>query len=424
MRSAELAGHDPDRVLETAITTRSFDGARSLPQVVYRRIERRLEGRLAPTALSFSEMVPAVVSPAWRKQLARPAQAADVRRRELGAAAAADPPQWAAEALGPVPPDPVGRLDWEHRAGTVAAWRELSGHIDPADALGTAPRPGKPEHHASWRAAWHALGRPEADRAEAELSAGQLRVRVRAFKREKAWAPPYVGESLTATSLAASARRRDAVLTAARADATDPASAAPLRAEAADAAAIADTLELRAAELQIADDARARWLAHTAVTRDAAQRAEAELATRGLSASTAADGVTAAEWLAAHRADQVEADAVRPITEGHDLAEVVDRRAADLGTVRTRPSEPAPETNLSDLRESRAQDMADEPGRIPDAAESRAAVRRAQAALAEIEQRRVLDDRRAREEQRANQLTVWAADDACVGAAEKVDIAE
>jgi conjugative relaxase-like TrwC/TraI family protein len=425
LRSAELAGHDPNHVLETAIRSRSFDGARSLPQVVYRRIERQLEGRLAPTALNFSEMIPAVASTAWRQQLTRPAEAADRRRRELGAAAADDPPQWAAEALGRVPENPVGRLDWEHRAGTVAAWRELSGHVDPADALGPAPRPGKPEHYASWRAAWHALGRPEADRADAELSPGQLRVRVRAYEREKTWAPPYVGESLTATSLAASVRRRDAVLTAARAEATaDASSGARLRAEAADSAAVADVLELRVAELHVADDARARWLAHTAVTRDAAQRAEAELATRGLSASTGPNGVTAAEWLTEHAADQAEADAIRPITDDHDLAEIVERRAADVDVVRAGPPLPASETALSDLRESPAQDMADEPGRIPDAAESRAAVQRAQATLAEIEQRRVLDERQVAEEQRASQLNLWAADDAQTSAAERVDVAE
>jgi hypothetical protein len=38
LRSAELAGHEPRRVLTEAIAERSFDGARSLPQVLYRRI--------------------------------------------------------------------------------------------------------------------------------------------------------------------------------------------------------------------------------------------------------------------------------------------------------------------------------------------------------------------------------------------------
>lgn len=144
---------------------------------------------------------------------------ADYRRNQLGAQAAADRRQRAVEALGQVPDEPVARLEWEHSAGAVAGWRELAGHTDPAEALGSPAAPGQPEHYATWRAAWTALGRPEATRSDTELSDGQLRVRVRVLAREEAWAPAYVGQSLTATSLAAQARRRDAVLTAARADA-------------------------------------------------------------------------------------------------------------------------------------------------------------------------------------------------------------
>jgi conjugative relaxase-like TrwC/TraI family protein len=400
LRAAELAGHDPDQVLGVAIGSRTLDGARSLPQVLYRRIERQLEGQLAPTALQFVEMIPAVTSPAWREQLASRAEAADSRRRSLGEAAAVHPPQWAAEALGPVPTEPVARLSWEHRAGTVAAWRELAGHADPVDALGSAPRPGKPEHYATWRAAWTALGRPEADRADAELSDGALRVRVRAYERELTWAPAYVGESLTATSLAADARRRTAVLTAARAE---TAADERLRAEAADEAALADALAARVADLETADAARSTWLAHTAVTRDAAERAEAELVSRGVPRSADADdAVTADEWLAAHRAEQREADKHRPVTE-HDLADDVPAAIAEV--------------------EPPAAELVDEPGRIPNATETAAAVRRAQVALAEIEQRRTLDERRAEEERRAAQLGHWAADDVAADAADSADAA-
>jgi hypothetical protein len=342
-------------------------------------------------------MTPAVTSSAWREQLTSRAEAADSRRRSLGEAATADPPQWAAESFGPVPTEPVARLDWEHRAGAVAAWRELAGHADPADALGSAPRPGKPEHYATWRAAWTALGRPEADRAEAELSDGALRVRVRAYERELTWAPSYVGESLTATSLAADARRRTAVLTAARAEAADD---DRLRADAADEAALADALAAQAAELEATDAARAKWLAHTAVTRDVAERAEAELANRGVPRSAdAADAVTAEEWLAAHRADQAEADVHRLITE-HDVTDEV--------------SVPV----VEDVQEPTAGELVDEPGRIPDATETAAVVRRAQAALAKIEQRRSLDDRRDEEERRATQF-MHRVDD--VAAAETAD---
>ena len=422
LRAAELAGHDADQVLATALAERNLEGARSLPQVLYRRIERQLAGRLAPAARTFAEMVPAVASPAWREQLTDRADAADDRRRQLGEQAAADIPQWADETLGPLPADPVARLDWEHRAGAVAAWRELTGHADAEDALGPAPTPNKPEHYAVWRAAWTALGRPDADRADAELSPGQLRVRIRAYEREKAWAPAYVGESRTATSLDADSRRRDAVLTAARADAAaDPTDAARLRAEAADQAAVADLLATRAVELAEVDEARSRWLVHTAVTQDTAERAEAELAKRGIPVGAEAeDAVTAAEWLAEHEAEQVAADADRPVTAEHDLRDVVDQRNADVAVVSQDPA-PAVETNTADIRDEPPSGLDDRPGRIPSADETRDAVRQAQTALAEIDQRRALDERRGDEERRTAQLARWAADDARAAAMEQAD---
>lgn len=420
LRTAELAGHDPDRVLGAAVSDRDFAGARSLPQVVYGRIEHQLAGQLAPTATSYADMVPAVTSASWREQLSARAAEADDRRNQLGSQTAADVPQWAVESLGPVPAEPVARLEWEHRAGAVAAWRELTGHTNPADALGSPAAPGQPEHYATWRAAWTALGRPEVTRADAELSNGQLRVRVRALAREEGWAPAYVGESLTATSLAAQSRRRDAVLTAARAEAaSDPDEVARLRQQAKDDAAVADALDAQVKQLDEADQARALWLAHTAVTRDAAERARAELSARGASLE-AEDAVTAEEWLAAHRAEQAETDAHRPITDAHDLADVVDQRAVDAAAMTD--SAAAVETAIPDVRQTVVEEVVDEPGRIPAAAESEAAVRRAQAALAEIEQRSSLYEQRAAEERRAAQLNQWAAEDRRTSAHETADV--
>ena len=54
----------------------------------------------------------------------------------MGRAAAADPPAWAVEALGPVPNARTERDDWEERAGVVAAYCELRGHDYSGDALG------------------------------------------------------------------------------------------------------------------------------------------------------------------------------------------------------------------------------------------------------------------------------------------------
>src|SRR6202042_2028493 len=87
--------------------------------------------------------------------------------------------------------DLVERAAWQERAGVVAAYRELRGHDDHADALGAAPKAGQVEQYAAYRAAWRALGRPEVDQALHEKSDGQLRMRVRAWQREQAWGPRY-----------------------------------------------------------------------------------------------------------------------------------------------------------------------------------------------------------------------------------------
>jgi hypothetical protein len=177
-----------------------------------------------------------------------------------------------------------------------------------------------------------------------------------------------------------------------------------------DAAAVADALEHQIDQLQQADQARAQWLAHTAVTREAAERARAELAARGAPLDADADdAVTAEEWLTAHRAEQAEADQHRRISDEHDLAHLADQRSNDVASV-TQPADTA-ETHVPDIREALAKHIADEPSRIPAAYESEAAVRRAQAALAEIERRRALDEQRAADMRRAGQLNRWAADD-------------
>lgn len=206
---------------------------------------------------------------------------------ELGQQMAETKPQWAVEALGPVPDDPAARTQWVESASVVAAHRELTRHDDQAEALGTAPKPGQVEAYASWHAAWRALGRPVADRAEAEMSTGQLRVRIAAYEREKVWAPSYVANELAATRQSAAARRNDGTLLNAKANtAHDPDQRDDLRDQARYADALAQTLVGQAADLEIADEARGQWYAHTAETRAAAERAAIELSTRDDAAKT------------------------------------------------------------------------------------------------------------------------------------------
>ena len=189
------------------------------------------------------------------------------RARELGSQVAQQQPAWATKALGAVPADAVERLEWEAKAGAVAAYREAAGFEDAERALPSAPGLTSTEKRAAWWNAWDALGRPSETRAEAALTDGQLRARVTAWQREQQWAPAHADASMRDAELRAEQARTDAILAEA---AGDTERAAELRAEAERLAAVARGTSAVA-------DARAAWAAETAVTRDLAERAEREL---------------------------------------------------------------------------------------------------------------------------------------------------
>jgi hypothetical protein len=97
----------------------------------------------------------------------------------------------------------------------------------------------------------------EVDQVEHEMSDCQLRMRIRAWEREQAWAPWHVGNELAGTHQAAARQHQTAALRRAEAMAADdPAERARLEQDAAEAAALAAVLEARAAELQQLDGAR------------------------------------------------------------------------------------------------------------------------------------------------------------------------
>jgi hypothetical protein len=369
---------------------------------------------LHPAGDRYTDWTPTVDSPAWQRHLNDLARLADARRRKLGEQVVEDRPQWAIEALGRVPVEDEQRDAWIERAASVAAHRELTGNDDTTEALPGPPKQGQVEAYASWRAAWRALGRDEASRAEAEMSDGQLRARVRAYQREEAWAPNYVAPELSGTKQAARRHRGTAEVRAAEAaTASDEARRAQLEREALQAGALADVLDRQAAQLEKADEIRAHWYAHTAATRAAEQRARVELSARGVDPDADDRDTNAEQWLAAHRADQAAEDQHRKITDEHDLRDVAQEREAAHRVVEPEPSVDAAETNLADVRDQAAADRKREPRapdnwtRVPTAEETSESITRAQRALAELEARRAQDERRAHDEARARQLTDW-----------------
>ncbi|MGH3566420.1 MAG: hypothetical protein ACRDRH_10375 [Pseudonocardia sp.] len=234
LRTAELAGHDPDRVLHAAIESRSLADAESPAQVLHHRITHALAGRLTPHVRGgAADLIPHHhlqhddVPPVDAKRAARLhqlADAADTRRHELGAQAAAEAPAWAVDALGSVPgaDEVIARQDWEQRAGWAAAYRELVDHTDEHDPLGNAPGKGRVEHAVLFRAAHEALALVDAGAEEANLTDGALRSRVWAYERELTWAPRWVDDELAAAHQAHARVGHDATVWATRADAPTP----------------------------------------------------------------------------------------------------------------------------------------------------------------------------------------------------------
>ncbi len=87
----------------------------------------------------WSEQVPAIADPGRRAYAAEIAVMMDARKDRIGEHAADGALPWAINALGPIPGHPLDRLDWQRRASSLGAWRELSGHHHPADPIGPEP---------------------------------------------------------------------------------------------------------------------------------------------------------------------------------------------------------------------------------------------------------------------------------------------
>ena len=273
---------------------------------------------------------------------------------------------------------------------------------------------GWPSPTASWRAAWRGLDRDEASRDEAEMSDGQLRVRIRAYQREEAWAPDYVAPELSGTKQAAQRHRANAQLRAAAAEQeADQARRAQLHREAVEARALADLLDRQAARLEKADEIRGHWYAHTANTRAAEQRARIELSARGVDPDTDDRDTNADQWLEAHRAEQTAEDQHREITDEHDLADHVEERDEARRTVEPRQPADTAETNVTDVRDQAADDPKRTPRtehdwtRVPTADETADTITRAQRAIAELEARTAQDRRHADEQARSRQVADW-----------------
>jgi hypothetical protein len=202
LRAAELAGQDPAAILAAAIAERDLAGSRDIPAVLDARLGRSL-GSLAPLpAGPWSAQVPPIADPERRAYLAEIAALMDARKDRIGEHAADHALPWAINSLGPVPADPADRQDWQQRASSIGAYRELAGYDHPADPIGPEPATAAPETHAAWHEARAARGPVDGPDVR-QMPDGRLLHLRDTFPVETAWAPRYVGDELRQVRAAA-----------------------------------------------------------------------------------------------------------------------------------------------------------------------------------------------------------------------------
>ena len=202
LRAADLAALDVGQVLAAAIGERDLAGARDLAAVIDARLRYRLGAVVPVPAGPWSAQVPAIADPERRAFAAEIAAMMDARKDRIGEYAAEHAPPWAVAALGPVPEDPLDRLDWQRRAASIGAWRELSGHCDPADPIGPEPVAAAPDLRAAWHEALAALA-PAAGPDVRGMPDGRLLHLRDTYPIETAWAPQWVGDELRQVRAAA-----------------------------------------------------------------------------------------------------------------------------------------------------------------------------------------------------------------------------
>ena len=202
LRAAELAGLDPAQVLAEAIAERDLAGSRDIGAVLDARLRHRLGSLVPLPSRPWSAQVPALADPGRQAYVTKIAALMDARKDRIGEHAAEHPPAWATAALGPVPADPAGRLEWQKRAASIGAWRELSGYDHPTDPIGPEPAAAAPDARAAWYEALAALG-PAGGPDVRGMPDGRLLHLRDTYPVETAWAPRYVGDELRQVGAAA-----------------------------------------------------------------------------------------------------------------------------------------------------------------------------------------------------------------------------
>ena len=166
------------------------------------RIRQRVYPLLPQPQGPWADRVPELPDAGRQAYLAEIATMMDGRKQRLGEFAAEHAPAWAVKALGPVPDDGAARQQWEQKASSIGAYREMYGYQHPEDPIGPEPSHDSPDQRAAWHEAFLALG--PADGPDVRVMPdGRLWLVRDTYAAETAWAPQHVGRELRLVRLGA-----------------------------------------------------------------------------------------------------------------------------------------------------------------------------------------------------------------------------
>ena len=210
LRQAEYAGLDAGEVLRAAINSRTLAGLEDATKGIYARVCKITDGLTPLPLVKWTERVPDMGDPELQSYMESLGESLEGRQERLGEHAATVEPAWALESLGPVPGDPVERLDWERRAGIMDSYRERFGVTGDAEIIGRDPGEQNPGQRAHWfeafRAQHHAEGLDFG-----KLPDETLMLMRKSYQAETGWAPPSVAKHLQAVRLAMEEARHLAI---------------------------------------------------------------------------------------------------------------------------------------------------------------------------------------------------------------------
>jgi hypothetical protein len=283
LRSAELAGLDPAEVARAATQSRDLTGARDIAAVVDARIRQRVYPLLPQPQGRWAERVPPLPDAERHAYLAEIATLMDDRKQRLGEHATQEQPAWAVKALGRVPSDPSAQKEWERKAASIGAYREMYGYQHPENPIGPEPSHDSPDQRAAWHEAFLALGPADGPDVRA-MPDGRLWLMRGTYTAETAWAPQHVGKELRLVRLGAQNAELGAIRADAEAEAArkqgDHERAGRHQTWAASYRAMSDRYQAQEETFATAMGDRAAWEHATGHTRHLAVAADAELRRR------------------------------------------------------------------------------------------------------------------------------------------------